>query len=105
MEGVKMTKPFLDRSEQADYLTQRGLKITRGQLTKLACIGGGPEYQIWGNRAVSTPEQLDAWVEKKLGAPRRSTSEAAKAEEAAEAEAKRKSKGKEATADAEQAAV
>ena len=68
---------YLNRREQADYCQQRGLKITPAQITKLAHTGGGPEYQIWGNQAVSTPEQMDQWIESKLSPPRRSTSEAA----------------------------
>jgi hypothetical protein len=70
-----MTQRYLDRREQAAYLTQRGLKITKSQLDKLAHLGGGPVYQIWGNRAVATPENLDAWAEAQLSLPRRSTSD------------------------------
>jgi hypothetical protein len=66
---------YLTRAEQAEYCRQRGLPITKSQITKLAHEGGGPEYQIWGNKAVSTPEQVDAWIAAKLTAPRRSTSE------------------------------
>ena len=67
---------YLNRREQAEYCRQRGLKITTAQITKLA-HGGGPEYQIWGNQAVSTPQQMDEWIAAKLSPPRRSTSEAA----------------------------
>ena len=66
---------YLDRNEQVEYLRERGLKVTKTTLQKLATTGGGPEYQIFGNKAVSTPEALDAWVARKLSAPRRSTSE------------------------------
>ena len=47
---------YLNRREQAEYCRERGLKITKAQITKLAHLGGGPQYQIWGNQAVSTPE-------------------------------------------------
>jgi hypothetical protein len=67
-------KEFLSRVEAAEYLTSRGLKTAYTTLTKLASIGGGPEYQIWGNRAVYTPKGLDTHIERKLSAPRRSTS-------------------------------
>ena len=70
-------KEFLTRREAAEYLTERGLPVTYTTLTKLACTGGGPEYQRWGNKAVSTPQQLNDWIAAKLKAPRRSTSEAA----------------------------
>ena len=67
---------YLNRREQAEYCRERGLKITQSQLTKLAHTGGGPEYQLWGNQAVSTPEKLNAWIDGKLTSPRRSTSDA-----------------------------
>ena len=63
---------YLDRNEQVEYLKERGLRVTKNTLQKLATTGGGPEYQIFGNKAVSTPEALDAWVAAKLSAPRRS---------------------------------
>jgi hypothetical protein len=69
---------FLNRRKQVAYCQERGLKISVPQLNKLASKGGGPEYQIWGNQAVSTPEQLDAWIASKLTAPRKSTSDAVK---------------------------
>ncbi|TIQ11015.1 DNA-binding protein [Mesorhizobium sp.] len=68
---------YLDRREAADRLTKRGLKTSWKTLQKLATVGGGPEYRIYGNRAVYTDDALDEYVEKKLSAPRRSTSEAA----------------------------
>ena len=71
-----MTPPkYLNRHKQVEYLLERGLKITKPQLDKLAHTGGGPEYFIWGNQAVSTPQKLDVWIERRLGAPRASTSE------------------------------
>jgi hypothetical protein len=67
---------YLDRAEAADYLTGRGLKIKKGTLQKYATTGGGPPYRRFGNKTVYTPDGLDRWVEQKLSAPRRSTSEA-----------------------------
>jgi len=72
-----MQVPFKSRSEAADYLTERGLPITKSTLQKLACTGGGPTYRIWGNRAVYATEDLDSYAEAKLTPPRKSTSEAA----------------------------
>ncbi|TIR21787.1 MAG: DNA-binding protein [Mesorhizobium sp.] len=71
------TQTFRDRREAARLLTERGLKTSWKTLQKLATVGGGPEYRIFGNRAVYTDDALDAYVEKKLSAPRYSTSEAA----------------------------
>lgn len=71
------TPTYRDRREAARLLTERGLKTSWKTLQKLATVGGGPEYQIFGNRAVYTDQALDAYVAGKLSAPRRSTSEAA----------------------------
>ena len=70
-----MTK-YLTRREAAEYLTEGGFKISPNTLQKMATVGGGPTYQIFGIRSLYTPENLDAWVQEKLSAPRRSTSEA-----------------------------
>lgn len=68
---------FYDRKEAARRLTERGLKVSAATLQKYATVGGGPEYQIFGNKAVYTEEALATWAETKLSQPRRSTSEAA----------------------------
>lgn len=65
---------FLDRREAADYLTRRGLRTSWRTLQKWATTGGGPQYRVFGIRAVYLPSELDAWAEAKLSAPRDSTS-------------------------------
>ena len=72
-----MESKYLTRAEQSKYLSERGLTVSKNTLQKKASTGGGPKYCIFGNRAVSTPEWLDEWIDVKLTAPRRSTSEAA----------------------------
>jgi hypothetical protein len=72
-----MQTHYRDRREAADYLTERGFKTSWRTLQKLACVGGGPRYYIFGNRALYTDDDLDAYAEGKLSAPRHSTSEAA----------------------------
>jgi hypothetical protein len=67
---------FLERSEAADYLTGKGLRVSKNTLGKMATTGGGPIYQRFGARAVYTRENLDAWAAEKLSAPRCSTSDA-----------------------------
>lgn len=74
-----MQDKYLDRAEAADYLTSRGLRISKTTLQKFATIGGGPCYQRFGHRAVYIAANLDAWAERKLSAPLRSTSKAAAA--------------------------
>jgi hypothetical protein len=72
-----MLKRYLTRREAASYLSERGLPVSRNTLQKFATTGGGPEYWIFGNRALYTPANLDVWVETKLTRSRKSTSEAA----------------------------
>jgi len=70
------TDTFLDRNEAADYLTGRGLRVSKNTLGKWATTGGGPVYRRFGLRAVYCKEDLDAWAAAKLTAPRGSTSAA-----------------------------
>jgi hypothetical protein len=70
-----MQSTYLNRAEQARYLNDRGIPVTKGTLTKFASTGGGPRYVIFGNKALSKPEWLDEWVESKMSAPRTSTSD------------------------------
>lgn len=70
------TEIFLDRREAADYLTSRGLRVSKNTLQKWVTTGGGPTYQRFGLRAVYTRQNLDAWADAKLSAPRCSTSQA-----------------------------
>ena len=66
---------FRDRREAADYLTNElGLRISRNTLQKMATLGGGPPYRIFGIRAVYSIEDLDAWAAAKLSPLRHSTS-------------------------------
>lgn len=65
---------FLERTEAAAYLTARGLRVSKLTLGKYATTGGGPTYQRFGLRAVYTRQNLDAWADAKLSAPRCSTS-------------------------------
>lgn len=66
-------KPFHTRDEAAQYLTEEGYPTTKGQLAKRACIGGGPIYQIYGNKALYTSNNLLQWAQSRLSAPRSST--------------------------------
>ena len=72
-----MAEKYLDRREAAAFLAELGFKYSRHTLGKLAVQGGGPEYQMFGNRAVYLPSELEAWALARLKAPRHSTSEAA----------------------------
>lgn len=70
-----MKQIFRKRKAAATYLTERGFPTSPNTLAKLATIGGGPVFQKYGNHALYTDANLDAWAEAKLSAPRRSTSD------------------------------
>ena len=70
-----MNRPYLSRPEAAEFICARGLIVSKNTLQKYATVGGGPVYRRFGNRAVYTPADLDAWIEQKLSDPIRSTSE------------------------------
>ena len=67
-------RKFLTRPEAAEYLQGVGYPITKGTLQKLACVGGGPPYRLFGNKALYTPQELSGWAESRTSAPRVSTS-------------------------------
>lgn len=69
------TATYLDRREAADYLGRRGLKISWRTLQKFACVGGGPQYVLFGIRALYEPDDLDRWAKSKISKPRTTTSE------------------------------
>ena len=67
---------YLRRRAAAEYLReQRGIPCGEKTLAKLACIGGGPVYRLFGRIPLYTRFDLDAHADSKLGKPVRSTSE------------------------------
>lgn len=67
---------FLTRTEAADYLTARGLKVAKTTLARIAATSDqGPVYRVFGNRAIYRVADLNAWAEAQMGAPRRSSFE------------------------------
>ena len=77
-----MQSRYRSRREAAAYLTDKGLRTSFGTLQKLATIGGGPKYQIFGNRAVYLDANLDEWAASKLSPILASTAEHAPAAKA-----------------------
>lgn len=70
-----MQSRYINREEAAKYLTeQRGLKVSANTLQKWVTTGGGPAYRRFGKRAVYLVEELNEWAERKLSAPRNSSS-------------------------------
>jgi hypothetical protein len=83
-KGKKLSKPnvspdrrFLRRAEAGEYLKSTYGFGSGKTLAKLATEGGGPEFFKAGNIALYRHEALDKWAIEKMGAPRRSTGEAA----------------------------
>ncbi|MFV8816666.1 DNA-binding protein [Haliea sp. E17] len=76
METYSKEKPRLTRKEAAEFLNENGFPGTAKTLQKLASVGGGPEYQIFGNKALYQPQSLLEWAQSRLSAPRRHAGEA-----------------------------
>jgi hypothetical protein len=74
-----MESKFLDRAEAAQYLAERGLRVSKNTLQKWATVGGGPLYRRFGNKAVYQANDLDEWALAKLSAPRRTAPASASA--------------------------
>ena len=68
--------PYLRRRAAAEYIRIRwGIPCSEKTLAKLACIGGGPIYRLFGRIPLYLNVDLDAYAEAKLSKPVRSTSE------------------------------
>jgi len=67
---------YFGRRDAARFLTERGYPTAQRTLEKLACLGGGPTYRLYGRRALYAPADLVAWAEARTSTPRSNTSEA-----------------------------
>ncbi|RTL88156.1 MAG: hypothetical protein EKK29_05885 [Hyphomicrobiales bacterium] len=74
---VKPERLYLRRKEAGEYLKSAYGFGSGKTLAKLATEGGGPEFFKAGNVALYSYDALDSWAKEKMGAPRRSTAEAA----------------------------
>ena len=72
--NATLRKPYLTRPESSEFLEENGFPCPKGTLQKLASVGGGPVYRIFGNKALYTPDDLLAWAHARLSEPRLSTS-------------------------------
>ena len=72
-----MSSPkYLRRKPAAQYLREHwGVPCSPNTLAKLAVIGGGPTYRRAGRIPLYSIENLDRYVEQKLGKELRSTSD------------------------------
>lgn len=66
----------LRRSEASEYINKAwGLSYKANTLAKLATIGGGPPYELFGRWPVYLEAELDKWVEDRLSDLQSSTSD------------------------------
>jgi hypothetical protein len=74
-EDVRIDRPlFPPHCRSAIVRDHWGMPCSTKWLAKLAVIGGGPIYRKAGRYPLYAKEDLDAWAESRLSAPRRSTS-------------------------------
>jgi hypothetical protein len=66
---------FLPRKRTADALTEAGFPVSSATLATKATRGGGPPYQLFGQRALYRWGDALAWAQGRLSEPRHSTSE------------------------------
>jgi len=72
------TSKLLRRNAASEYLHEvHGLDRAPSTLAKLAVVGGGPIFRRAGRIPLYTQDDLDEWVESKLGPRMHSTSELA----------------------------
>jgi len=70
------TPAYLRRRAAAEYVRQRwGVPCSEKTLAKLACVGGGPTYRLFGRIPLYTHADLDEFALAKISKPVRSTSE------------------------------
>jgi hypothetical protein len=71
-----MSAPRLRRKAVPAYLAEKhGITIALATLSKLATTGGGPRMQYIGRIPLYHVDELDRWVEARLGTPVGSTAE------------------------------
>ena len=67
---------LLRRSAASDYIKCKwGLSYKSNTLAKLATVGGGPPYELFGRWPVYREAELDKWVEGRLTELKASTSD------------------------------
>jgi hypothetical protein len=70
-------KRFDTRGASA-FLAERGYKTAPATLNKMRCVGGGPEFELFGRRPLYTEKALLEWVQARTTPPLRSTSDPAR---------------------------
>jgi hypothetical protein len=72
--------PRRRRAEASSYLKEKwGIDRKPSTLAKLACIGGGPRFEVAGRFPLYTDPELDAWARSILSPLKSSTSDTGEA--------------------------
>src|SRR5262249_12737301 len=53
----------LDTRQASAFLAERGYKTAPATLNKKRCVGGGPEFELFGRRPLYTEKALLEWVQ------------------------------------------
>ena len=75
-------EPRRDTRQAAAFLTDNGYKTAPATLNKLRCVGGGPEFELFGRRPIYSETSLLEWARARTTSARRSTSDYRAAESA-----------------------
>jgi hypothetical protein len=73
---MQIKGPYLSRTAASEYLQKLGFRVAPSTLAKLAVLGGGPPFIKFMSRAFYETGDLDAWLAKRIGQKRISTSTA-----------------------------
>lgn len=60
---------YISRRQAAEYIRLCGFSCSYRTLAKMACVGGGPKYHVFGRMAVYLESDLEAWIAEKLRSP------------------------------------
>ena len=60
--GTNVDEVPVDTNKLSELLTQYGAPVAAATLTKLRCIGGGPEYIKFGRKVRYLPSQARDWA-------------------------------------------
>jgi hypothetical protein len=71
-------EPRLDTRQASIFLTELGYKTAPATLNKKRCVGGGPEFELFGRRPLYTESALLEWVQSHTTDSLRSSSDGQK---------------------------
>jgi hypothetical protein len=66
-----------DTRQAAAFLSERGYRVAAATLNKMRCVGGGPDFELFGRRPVYREKSLLDWAQARTTHVLRSTSDPA----------------------------